>query len=391
MFDCIIVGGGASGLFAASLLNEKRILIIEKNDRVGKKLAITALGQCNITSNMSMSKFKDKYNNYNFIKYALESFSNNSLIKYLNSRGIKTKSIDKKVFPSSLNANEIIDNLKQGLNINLNEKVISLEKNEDFIIRTNKNVYKAKTVIIATGGISYPVTGSTGDSELILKSLDIDHIPFSFALCPIYINKNKHKKLMGTSFNVTIEHYRKKKISKYEGDILITHFGYSGPVIINNSRYFKAGDEIYINFLKKTKDEFEKEIFEEINNNSKRLIKNTLYNYTTKKLVDLIVKDLKLENKRLAELKKTERLNIIDLLINYKVEIDKVGDKNSSMISKGGISRKEINRRNFESKKYNGLYFVGECVDIDGETGGYNLQYAFSSSFLAVNDILNKY
>ncbi len=387
MFDVIIIGAGVSGLAAASMIEDYKILVIEKEDEVGKKLNITGLSKCNITNIKDIKTFKDKYNKYNYIKYALNEFSNTDLIHYLNARGIKTMIKEDKVFPKSLEASEITKNLSRKITINTSERVISIDKEKEFFVKTDKQIYKAKNVIIATGGITYKVTGCTDDSLKFARNFDISYENFSYALCPIYAKEHMISSLMGMSFDVTIDHYRTKKLNTFKGAIIITHFGYSGPIIINNSRYFLKDDDIYINFIGITKDEFKNVLLSEIKNNPKKSIKNILMRYTQKRLVEFILSKNNIKNVNGSELKKNDRDHIINDLTNYKVSIARVGKENNSMISKGGIDTNELNKKTFMSKKVEGLYFIGECVNIDGNTGGYNIQYAFSSAYLATENI----
>ncbi len=391
MFDVIIIGAGAAGLFASSRLEGLNTLVIEKEDEIGKKLRITGLSKCNLTHVGNVNLFKKHYNKFNYIKYALTTFSNIDLREYLEKRGLKTVIKDEKVFPASMKAADVVGVLSKNIKVNTSERVVEIIKKDSFIIRTNKSEYQAKNVIVATGGITYKVTGCTEDSLVFAKNFNIKYENFSYALCPIYAKEHKISSLMGMSFDVSIDHYRKKKLNTLDGSLLITHFGYSGPIIINYSRNFLKEDELYINFLKRSREEFSSLLLKDIKESPKKSIKTVLLQYTQKRLVEFILQKNEIENVNLSELKKIDREHIINDLINYKVIIARVGKENNAMISKGGIDTNELNKKTFMSKKCDGLYFIGECVDIDGDTGGYNLQYAFSSAYLASENIRSLY
>lgn len=389
--DVIIVGAGPAGLMLGNLL-DKDYLILEKNKKPGKKLLITGSGQCNFTNLENIRFFFEKYGySKKFVRYALSKFSNKEVIKFFKNKGIQIlKRKDKKVFPKSLKASDILNVLTKDIKdkIICNEKVLKVNRKEDyFFIKTSNNTYRSKKLVIATGGRTYPNTGSTGDGYNFAKSLGINIVKLKNGLSSINL-ENPLKALSGISVNVNIDLYRNnKKRDDYSGDILFTHKGLSGPVIINNSRYFIKGDRLKINFLKINFKSADKKIINILKKHSKKQVKNALLDLNlSEKLLKIILKDVDLEIKS-AQLSKKNRKRIIHKLINFNVEIKKVGNLNTAMVTIGGIDKKELNKKTLESKRHSNLYFIGEVIDVDGDTGGYNLQWAFSSAYIVSENI----
>lgn len=391
IWDVIIIGSGPAGLAAATALKGLNVLLLEKEATVGNKLRLSGAGQCNLTHSGSLEDFENKYGDkWRFIRYSMSAYTNEDMISYFKKQGCDVIVTDKgKVFPKSLKATDVIDVLIKDINsstkLNTSEPVIKLSYDESYIIETTKAVYQSKHVIVATGGISYPKTGSTGDGLKFAKALNVSVKPYDYALSPIYVKEHLFSELMGLSFeNVSIDHFRIKKINTYCGDLLITHFGYSGPVIINASRWLEKSDHLYINFTSFKREELENDLLLQIKNSPKKTIRTLLTKYVQNRMVDKILLSLSIDGQILAsEFNKKNRKEIITMLTNYEVIIDQVGKSHIAMVSKGGILTTELSKKTFESKKYKGLYFVGECVDVDGDTGGYNIQYAFSSGIAA--------
>lgn len=393
IWDVIIVGGGPAGMAVGVHLKGKKVLILEKQQALGEKLKLTGAGQCNVTHGGEMSAYKEKYNNWRFARHCLMSFTNQDLIHYFESRHLKmTQRSDGKYFPESMRAEDVIETLIQNLKENkidcrTDEAVTHIEKAEHFILKTQRETYQAHQVVVATGGISYPKTGSTGDGIKFAKALGIDYIPYRYALSPVYIKDHVHSALMGLSFkNLEIHHYRGKKINTYKGDLLVTHFGYSGPVILNASRWMMPGDELIINFLNMTKEAFENFLLNQIKVSPKKKLKTILNALTQQRFVEATLEQLNLLEMTGSELKKKDRQSLVRCMTEFRVSLEQVGKSHIAMVSTGGIKTSALNKKTFETQ-IKGLYFIGECVDIDGDTGGYNIQYAFSSGVMAAEQI----
>jgi len=392
IWDVIIIGSGPAGLSAASSLKGLKVLLLEKQASVGDKLKLSGAGQCNLTHAGEMKNYENHYNKWRFVRYALMNYKNSDLINEMNSLGLETiVRDDNKVFPKSLKSQEVIDvlvnDIKADIEINLNETVVPVSKESDFIVETEKATYNSKSVIVATGGISYPKTGSTGDAIRFAKKLHVDYETYRYALSPVYLESHEYSDLMGLSFkDVSINHFRGKKLGEYKGDLLLTHFGYSGPVILNASRNMFEGDELFINFINITSEALDKLLLKD---HGKKLLKTVLLPLGPQRFIDKVLGILGLKDVKVSELKKSDRKALVKRLTDYRIVVSKVGKSHIAMVSAGGILTSALKKKTYESN-IEGLYFIGECVDIDGDTGGYNIQYAFSSGKMAAYDIRKK-
>lgn len=403
-YDVIIIGGGPAGLFTAASINNKNILILEKNSEPGRKLLISGAGQCNYTNSSDIENFLSKYgNNGRFLKPALYHFSNKDTINFFQTEGIDSiVREDKKVFPSSLKSRDILSVLlnkckSKGVEIRFNTAVNDIQydkANSCFVIKDKKNKFISSTLVIATGGKSYIGTGSTGDGYVFAKSLGHKIVDTAPALAPVYVENYEFSELSGISFqNILITLWREnKKINQFVGDLLFTHKNLSGPVIINNSRYIFKGDILKISFTQYTNNEefrvnFEQKIFSSGKCQLKTIIREL---NMPKRFVDKIMELGNVSDDKIcSELDKKSRKKIIELLSNYSMKVQSIGDYNIAMVTRGGVSTNEVNSKTMESKIIDNLYFVGEVLDIDGDTGGYNIQAAFSTGKLAGDSINN--
>lgn len=394
MFDVIIVGAGASGLYLAKEIKNKKVLLIEKNDKVGFKLSIAGKSQCNYTHSGDIKDFYDKYaRNKKFVKAGLYTHKNSDVINYFESKGIKSLvREDGKVFPESLDSMDIVNTLfidaKKNAKVKLGESVSNIIKiDNDFIIQTNKASYKSKSVVIATGGMSYPVTGSTGDGYKLLERLGHSIVKPRPALTPVYVKNFRLAEAAGISFEKIeiIKKDKDAKVQKFIGDVLITHKGLSGPGIIDNSRYFKAADILELNLISKSTNEVDSMLISYIANHGKKQASSLAELFDIpKRLFEIILSNLDINrDHKLSEINKIKRRNIALALSAYKCEISSLGDYKIAMVTTGGLDINEINAKTMQSKKLEGLYVLGELLDIDANTGGYNLQWAFSSAYLA--------
>ncbi|MGM0509050.1 MAG: NAD(P)/FAD-dependent oxidoreductase [Fusobacteriota bacterium] len=402
--DVIIIGGGPAGLFASlNIKKDKKKLLLEKNDILGSKLLMSGSGQCNFTNNTKIKNFLFHYgNNGNFLKKAFKSFSNKDLINFFEKNNINT-AIDKnnKVFPESLNSKDILNLLikkakKNQVDIKTNYKVLDIKKEKNlFFVKTNHNSYYSKNVIISTGGKSYPTTGSSGDGYDFAKKFNHNIISPRPALTSIKIINYKFKEKAGFSIkNANISLYRKTqkplhKIKEFSGDILFTHEGLSGPGIINFSRYLKNKDLLKINFIKINRNKFREKFIKETQNNGRKKIKNYLGKLNiSQNFIEYILKIIKIDpSKKMASITKEERNKIEKNLCEHEFKIKKLDDFNNAMVTAGGVSLKEISSKTMESKLIKGLYFIGEVLDIDGDTGGYNIQAAMSTAYICAKNI----
>lgn len=399
IYDVIIIGAGPAGLFAAANIKNKKVLIIEKNKMPGKKLLLSGAGQCNYTNNCEISEFLKKYDDKGrFIKTALYNFTNKDLINFFNEKGLNsTIREDNKVFPYSFKAVDVLKVLIESVKpaeIVLNsgaEKVSYDESNKLFYIKTDNNSYACYNLVIATGGKSYPNIGSTGAGYEFAGSLGHTIVEPKPALTPVYVKDYQFSELSGISFeNIKISLFKNnKKAKEFTGDFLFTHVNISGPVIINNSRYMEAKDILKINFTCfHNEDEF-RVYFENLVSSSKSNLRTALKELNLpKRFVDKILEISNLDGSlSCSQLNKSSRKRLIELFSAYPMEIKNLGDYHIAMVTKGGVCTSEINQKTMESKKIPHLYFVGEVLDYDGDTGGFNIQAAFSTAKLAADSI----
>lgn len=401
-FDVIIIGGGPAGLFAAIMCAEKkqRIAILEKNKSCGRKLLMAGAGKCNITQAGDIHHFLTCYGpNAKFLKHALLSFQNEDLLKFFRKRGLEFMTTEKgKVFPKSLKSQDVLNVLldecrRRKIEIHYETPVESLQKEEEtFYLNTPHGTYQSKVVVVATGGLSYPHTGSTGDGLIWAKSLGHKIIPTKPALTPLKIKNYELVDMSGTSFeDLSYTLWRGgKKIGTYQGDFLLTHTGVSGPGIINNSRFMQSGDVIKCNFVgAESIDEFRSQLTKKLNQGGKTLVKTIVRELNlTKRFADKILELCSIDSElKCAELNKATRQKLLTTLTEYEMEVKELGGYHVAMVTTGGVSLKDIKPKTMESKKVSNLYFVGEVTDIDGDTGGYNIQAAMSMGYIAAQAI----
>ena len=395
-YDTIVIGGGPAGLFTAIQLGKNRqVILFEKKNRPGNKLLIAGAGRCNITHTGPIEEFYSRYGeNKRFLRSALQGFTNYDLISFFKKRGVDTI-IDKngKVFPKSETATEILETLlaecrKRKIQIQTDEAVMSVKKvSNGFNVSTNKTQYTATQVIISTGGQSYPGTGSEGDGYRFAKQLGHTIVEPKPALTPVYVKDYKLSSISGVSLiNRPVHLYRGgKKLKEHNGDIGFTHKGISGPGILDFSRYFRKGDTLTINLIDISPDTLREDLISANEKKGKQSVKNFLKNYDLpESLTKKVLEGMTIDNKTtLACLTKKLRNQIINQFCNYPFIIEKTGNFNVAMATAGGVSLKEIIPGTMESRLTKGLFFAGEVLDIDGDTGGYNIQAAFSTGALA--------
>jgi len=401
-YDVIIIGGGPAGLFSALSLNSKKVLLLEKNKQLGKKLIISGAGQCNYTNNCSQEEFLKRYGDKGrFLKTALYSFTNKDTMKFFEDKGLKSLvREDNKVFPITLNSLDVLSLLikccdEKSVEIKYEEVVENVGYDIDdcmFLVKTSKSTYTADNLIVASGGKTYQNTGSTGDGYIFAKNLGHKIVEPKESLTPIYVEDYKFKELSGISFeSINVALWRNnKKINEFTGDILFTHVNISGPVILNNSRYFEIGDVLRINFSSyKNNEEFIKYFNDLIMNSGKLLVKTVLKQLNIpKRFIDKIMELSEIKEEiTCSVLDKNKRKKLEEFISRHPFKVEKLGDSNIAMVTKGGVSTNEINFKTMESELIPHLYFAGEVIDYDGDTGGFNIQAAFSTGKLAAESI----
>lgn len=402
VYDVAVVGAGAAGLFTAvhCAKRGKSVILYDKNKYPGRKLRITGKGRCNICNYSDNDNIlKNIVHNEKFMYSSLNNYSAKDLIKFFNDNGIKTKvERGNRVFPESDDAMEIIEMFKKlikDLNIEFkNESTVkNLEKNEDlFKIVSNSGVDYAKNLVIACGGMSYKVTGSNGDGYKLAQKFghSIKPIKASLVAMNTSLSKEDRLELMGLSLRnveVKVINQKKKTIFTEFGEMLFTHFGISGPIILSASSYMKDDEDytIYLD-LKPALNEEQLDnkllmLFEEEHLKS---IGKVLENLLPKKLINIFLKAIDLYYyKKACDITKLERTAIINNLKHFNLKYDSLRDIDEAIITAGGVNVKEIDPKTMESKLVNKLYIVGEVLDIDALTGGYNLQIAFSTAYQA--------
>ena len=396
----IVVGGGPAGIMAAlSAAKNNEVTLIERNKEIGMKLRLTGGGRCNITNNRDIEEFFDKIvNNKKFLYSALYTFSNYSLLEYLSNNGLEYKvELDEKVYTKSDKADEVIELLKNDLEknkvkIRYNTMVSDLiVENEDIkgVVTSYGERILGDKVIITTGGKSFPNTGSDGTMYYILEKYGHTITPIYAALIPLVIKEDFVKSLQGVAMKdvVVSAKLKKKKIEKF-GDMLFTHFGISGPAVLKLSSYITKAlsereVEVSLDFLKdKSKDE----ISQIMRSNPNKTVLNNLKGVLPQNFLKVVFEMLGLTEIKSSDLKKEDENKIIEYMKEMKLTARETLTIKAAQVTSGGVKVKEINASTMESKVIKNLYFAGEVIDIDAETGGYNLQMAFSTGYLAGSD-----
>lgn len=406
----IVIGGGPAGMIAAimSRRNGHEVILIEKMRSLGRKLSITGKGRCNITNATDIDNFiKNVPGNGKFLYSAFNKFTNKDAISFFNEIGVKTK-VERgdRVFPTSDSAMEVIDKLKkeldrQNVKVIVNTKVenISVENGKVKAVHTRDNIYDCDKIILATGGMSYPTTGSTGDGYKIASEHGHTIIKPKPSLVPLEVYEKDIVKLQGLSLkNVGIKMIDENKKVIYEdfGEMLFTHYGVSGPTILSASAHLlrvknieeKLGNgsiSLCIDLKPAlANDKLELRIQRDLEKYTKKQYKNSLNDLLPGKLISYIVEKSEIpEDKQTDQITKEERKKLKELLKNLEFKIKKFRPIEEAIVTAGGINIKEINSSTMESKIIQGLYFAGEIIDVDAYTGGFNLQIAYSTAFLA--------
>ena len=402
MAKVIIIGGGAAGMIAAysAALTSKQVILLEKNEKLGKKIFITGKGRCNLTNASDMNTVMENVvSNKRFLFSAFKNFTNKDIMNLVENNGTKLK-IERgnRVFPVSDHSSDIIRSLENAIrdlhvDIRLNTKVdeLIIENDRCIGVVIGKNKIMADAVIVATGGMSYQATGSDGDGYRFAKEAGLSVSKLYPSLVPFNIEGERIKALQGLSLkNIHAYIYNDKKLVYDEfGEMLFTHFGVSGPVIISASAVIGnkniKGYRLSIDLKPALDDEkLDERILRDFAEQKNKSLKNSLNKLFPAKLIDEVIYQSKLDpDKKVNLLTKEERHSLVHATKNLEYVISSTRGFNEAIITKGGVEVSQINPKTMESKKIKGLFFAGEVLDLDAFTGGYNLQIAWSTGFAA--------
>lgn len=387
-----IIGAGPAGLMAAVRASEKnQVTIFEKNEKIGKKLFITGKGRCNITNNCSLDELLNNVcKNNKFLYSAFSNFDNFDTMKFFEDRGLNLK-VERgdRVFPKSDKSSDVIKIFEKeikskNIDLRLNHQVKKISKNNDIFLVDQEEFDK---VIIATGGLTYKSTGSTGDGYEFAKNFNHKINKIYPSLVGIKL-KNVEESLQGLSLkNVRLTVKRNKKIIYTEiGEMMFTHFGITGPLVLSASAFISGKDKIKMYIDLKPGLDYEKldlRILRDFNENTGKMAKNSLDKLLPKSLIPIVADRANLKDIITSELKKEIRQKLVEEIKNFKIEYDDLYDLDTGIVTRGGVDLKSINPKSMESNIVDGLYFCGEVLDIDALTGGFNLQIAWSTGFVA--------
>ena len=412
MANVIVIGGGPAGMMAAITAAEygNNVTIIEKNSDFGKKLLITGKGRCNITSSLYMSEFiKNTPGNGQFLYSAFQNYTNTDIIDFLKRQGLEVKEErGNRIFPVTDKSIDVLNCFKSKINelkikklFNTRVQKILIQNGEVLGVRTDKEIIQTDKIILATGGKSYPLTGSTGDGYLIAKNIGHKVTEIRPSLVPLVIyEKNECKEMQGLSLrNVgikIIDDSKNKLIYEDFGEMVFTHFGISGPTVLSGSAHlvrYKEVESLMKNQKVKlqidlkpalTEEQLDERILRDFKEFKNKQFKHALDKLLPQKMIPVVIEKTKInEEKRVNEITKEERRNLVKILKKFELTIKDFRPVEEAIITSGGINIKEINPKTMESKLVKGLYFAGEIIDVDSYTGGFNLQIAYSTGYTA--------
>lgn len=418
MSKVIIIGGGAAGMMAAIGASEAghQVVLYEKNEKLGKKVYITGKGRCNITNNSDVENLlKNVMRNPKFLYSAFYTWDSVAVMDFFEQEGLKLKTErGNRVFPLSDKSSDVIRTLqkaleKRGVQVFLNTAVKKLYCEDNrcrgVVLENGQVTKKADAVIVATGGISYPSTGSTGDGYRFAKDTNHQVTQTVPSLVPFNVKEDYVKRMQGLSLrNVVLTLYQgKRKLFEEMGELLFTHFGVSGPLVLSGSSVIsgkadmpsdtdssqhmetKAAVLAYIDLKPAlSKQQLDERILRDFKECQNSYFKNSLQKLLPAKLVPIVVELSEIQpEKRVNEITKQERQRLVQLIKAFPFTVEGLRGYNEAIITRGGVSVKEVNPATMESKKVQGLYFAGEVLDLDARTGGYNLQIAWSTGYLA--------
>ncbi len=401
-----VIGGGPAGMLcAATAANEGHdVTLFERNEKLGKKLFITGKGRCNLTNSAEIKDFFENIpRNHRFLYSALYGFTNDDLVELINAQGVPTK-VERggRIFPQSDKSSDILRAManyvkRSGTKIRLNTHVESVNKaNECFLVEVNGKKESFDTVVVATGGASYPSTGSTGDGYVFARTLGHTVTPIVPSLISLETQEDWPKELMGLSLkNVTLTAYNKKDKEVYSelGEMLFTHFGVSGPLVLSASSRIAddpSGARLTID-LKPGLDmeELDRRLVRDFQQNSRKSFQNALDGLFPHRLIPIMVQLSNIDpNTETNSITREQRHEFASLIKKLPITVKAAMPIDQAIITRGGVNVKEIDPSTMESKLVSGLYFAGELIDVDAYTGGFNIQIACSTGVLAGRSIV---
>lgn len=399
--DVIIIGGGAAGAMAAAQCGMlgKKVIIFEPNGRIGKKLAITGKGRCNVTNNCTEDELlRNIPINPRFLYSAFSRFGVPDVMDFFESRGVPLKTErGNRVFPVSDKAGDIVAALDRSLRQSgvklIREKVTEILTDDGVCtgVRAGGREYNAVSVLLATGGCSYPGTGSDGSGYELAKNVGHTVTDIKPSLVPIVCEEKYCRDMMGLSLkNVTLSLFDgKKKIFSELGEMLFTHFGVSGPLVLSASSHIRQMEKdrykLFIDLKPGlTPQQLDARILRDFDGNINRIFGNSLSALLPAKLVPVVVRLSGIEGEwKVNQITRQQRLTLVELLKSFPLTVSAFRPIEEAIITSGGVNVREINPKTMESRLVQGLFFAGEIIDVDGYTGGFNLQIAFSTAYCA--------
>ena len=394
-----VIGGGAAGMMAAgtAALYGANVTIFESTDRLGKKLAITGKGRCNVTNNCQREEFLENVTkNHRFLYAALSEFTTEDTINLFESLGVKLKTErGRRVFPESDKAKDIVDALRKYsncCNVKYNKVVAVKKDNDSFIVKTSNEDYTFDKVILATGGKSYPLTGSDGSGYKLAIKLGHSVSELIPSLIPLTSTSYLCQQMQGLSLKnvkISIKDEAEKIIYTDFGEMMFAHFGVTGPVILSASAHIRDYDISKLTLsidLKPALDEktLDSRLLSDFSKNSNKDLINALSDLLPTKMIDSFVEISGIDpRKKVNTITKEERKSLLNTFKDFRIPLKGYRPIEEAIITSGGIEVKEITPKTMESKLVPGLFFAGEIIDVDAYTGGYNLQIAFSTGYLA--------